>query len=189
MAKLTDNNKSLLIADYHTGKFSQRELAKKYDVSLGTVSKLTKEVNPQNEHLVNAQITVLSAKAMIPPEQMNAIMNTAQEIVYNQGLVTNATQLNLVRMTQCISDNVKSEKINVGMGAQQFQMVELGSSDYLNLQSAIDKAAITLKVADRHAPKSDINITQGQQNNNTPEIVGYGVRVLDIEAIDIKEED
>jgi len=46
MAKLTEHDKKLLIADYHTNKYSQRELAKKYNVSLGTVSNLTKEISP-----------------------------------------------------------------------------------------------------------------------------------------------
>ncbi|NBL01191.1 MAG: glutamyl-tRNA amidotransferase, partial [Erysipelotrichia bacterium] len=56
MARLTDHDKKLLIADYHTNKYSQRDLAKKYNTSIGTVNNLTKEVSPQNEHLVNAQI-------------------------------------------------------------------------------------------------------------------------------------
>ena len=68
MARLTDHDKKLLIADYHTNKYSQRDLAKKYNISIGTVNNLTKEITPQNEHLVNAQISILSAKAILPPE-------------------------------------------------------------------------------------------------------------------------
>ena len=111
MAKLRDYDKKLLLADYHTNKYSQRDLAKKYNVSIGTVNNLTKEVIPQNEHLVNAQISILSAKAILPIEHLNAILNTAQEEVYNKSLVTNATQLNLVRTMEYLSQNKKLEKL------------------------------------------------------------------------------
>lgn len=165
LAKLTEHDKILILADYHTGKYSQRDLAKKHNVSLGTVSKITKEVEPKNEHIVNAQIAVLSAKSILSVEEMNAIMNTANEEIFNSGIITNATQLNVVRMMQHITENKKLEKVSIGLGIQSFQEVGLGSGDYLNIQNAIDKASITLKVSDRHAPKQDINLTNAQQNN------------------------
>lgn len=170
MARLTDNEKKLVIADYKTGKYSQRELAERHHISVGTVNNLTKEISADNEHLVYAQISLLSAKAILPPEQMNAILNAAQEELYNQGLVTNASQLNIIRMTEHISINKKLEKINIGDGVQHFEEVGLGSSDYLNIQNAIDKASITLKVSDRHAPKMEFN-QQNNQQNNTESVV------------------
>lgn len=169
MAKLTDKTKTLIIADYHTNKYSQRELAKKHNVSIGTINKLTKEIQPKNEHLVNAQISILTASAMISDEQMNAIMNTAKDEVYNKGLATNATQMNLIRITEHLAENKKLEKINVGDGVQNFEPVGLGSSDYKNIQDAIDKASITLGVNQRHAnAQTQVNIenTNAQQNNN-----------------------
>lgn len=165
MARLTDNEKKLVIADYKTGKYSQRELAERHHISVGTVNNLTKDLKADNEQFVQAQISLLTAKALLPPEQMNAILNAAQEEIYNKGLVTNATQLNLVRMTEHISVNKKLEKVNVGDGIQQFEEVGLGSGDYLNIQNAIDRASLTLKINDRHAPKTDINLTNAQQNN------------------------
>ena len=170
MAKLSDYDKKLLLADYHTNKYSQRELAKKYNVSIGTVNNLTKEVTPQNEHLVNAQISILSAKSILPIEHLNAILNTAQEEVYNKGLVTNASQLNLIRTTQYLANNKKLEKRGVGDGVQIFEEVGLGADDFKQCQDAIDKASITLKVNERHAPKQDINLTNAQQNNIVVEI-------------------
>jgi len=151
MARLTEHDKKLLIADYHTNKYSQRELAKKYNISLGTVSNLTKEISPQNEHIVNAQITILTAKAILPVEHLNAILNTAQEEIYNKNLITNATQLNLVRTMEYLSKNQKLEKINVGDGVQNFEPVGLGADDFKYCQDTIDKASITLGINPRHA--------------------------------------
>ena len=167
MAKLSDYDKKLLIADYHTNKYSQRELAKKYNVSIGTVNNLTKEVSPQNEHLVNAQISILSAKSILPIEHLNAILNTAQEEVYNKGLVTNASQLNLIRTTQYLANNKKLEKISVGDGIQQFEEVGLGADDFKQCQDAIDRASITLKVNERHAPRAEVKVTGGDDNSTT----------------------
>lgn len=169
MAKLTEHDKKLLIADYHTNKYSQRELAKKYNVSLGTVSNLTKEISPQNEHIVNAQITILTAKAILPVEHLNAILNTAQEAIYNKNLITNATQLNLVRTMEYLSKNQKMEKINVGDGVQNFEPIGLGADDFKYCQDTIDKASITLGINPRHANtniKVDNNNTQQEVNNN-----------------------
>ena len=44
MAKLSDIDKTKLLADWKTGKYSQRDLVKKYNSSNGTVSEITKGV-------------------------------------------------------------------------------------------------------------------------------------------------
>ena len=156
------------MADFLSGKYSHRELAKKFNMSLGTVNKLTKDVEPINEHLVNAQMSILTARAILPNEQMNAIMNTAQEEIYNKNLITNATQLNLVRTMEYLSNNKKLEKVSVGAGLQDLVEVGLGADDFKQCQDAIDKASITLGVNQRHS-NSQININnennQATQNN------------------------
>lgn len=170
MAKqLSEYDKKLILADYHTGKYSQRKLAQKYNVSLGTINNLTKEEIAQNEHLVNAQISILTAKAILPIEHLNAILNTAQEEVYNKSLITNATQLNLVRTMEYLSKNKKLEKRSAGDGVQVFEEVGLGSSDFKECQDAIDKASITLGVNQRHS-NTVINNANAQQNNTPTQI-------------------
>jgi predicted GIY-YIG superfamily endonuclease len=44
VARLSDKERDLILADYHTGHFTQRELSKKYSVSTATINKLTKDV-------------------------------------------------------------------------------------------------------------------------------------------------
>lgn len=173
MAKLNDTQKSNLIADYHTNSFSQRELAKKYGVSLGTVSKITKEIEPKNEHLVNAQMSILSAQSELPNEQMNAIMNTAKDKLYNQQLVTNATQL-LMQKTHKFLENGKATKIvteGQGMGASNAREVkhDLQSSDYKNIADTIDKASVTLGVNSRFNTAIQVNNENNNQVNNNIE--------------------
>ena len=149
MAKINQETKKLIIADYLTGKFSQRELSKKFNISLGTINNLTKHLTPENERLVEAQISILTAQQTLPSEQMNAVMNAAKDEAYNRGLIFNATQKNLNRVIDMLDKNTKLEKINVGEGVQNFEPVELNANDYKALQEMIDKASLTLGVNQR----------------------------------------
>ncbi|WP_459844220.1 hypothetical protein [Campylobacter concisus] len=166
MGKITDEIKEKILADFHTGKFSQRELAKKYSVSNGTVANLLKGLTPKNEHLVEAQITLLSAQTQKSEIEMSSILSTAKDEAYNRGLIFNATQKNLNRVMDMLDKNTKFEKVGVGDGVQNFEPVELNANDYKALQEAIDKASLTLGVNSRTGNIS-INNTNAQQNEVT----------------------
>ena len=144
MARLTDSDKESLLADYHTNKYSQRELAKRHGVSLGTVSKLTKEVTPQNEHLVNAQTAVTEAKSELPNEQMNAIMNASSDEVRRRGLIFGNAE-KLAGKIDTMSDQVDEPQ------------------DIKTLVDANHRVGQTLGVVDQFAPKIDINNTAAVQ--------------------------
>ena len=169
MAKLTDRQKGLLLADYHTNSFSQRELAKKYCISVGTVSKLTKEISPKNEHLVNAQMSILRAESDLEMNEMNAIMNTAKDKLYNEGLVISPSQKLLKLVDKTIDNNKITDKINVGMGVQNLEPRELNTTDFRNLADTIDKASVTLGVSERFST-SKVEVNQQQNNQTSNEI-------------------
>lgn len=166
MARLTEDKRESIISDYHTNKYSQRQLAKNHNVSIGTINKLTKEIIPQNEHLVNAQTSLLVAKSEISNEQMNSIMNTAHDEARRLNLVYGASEKLLQSATNIISNNKVVEKINIGDGVQKFETRELNTSDVKNLAEAIDKSSITLGVNQRHAVNNIINTNNQQTNNN-----------------------
>lgn len=170
MAKITDATKKLIIADYLTGKFSQRELAKKYNIALGTANKLTKNLTPENEHYVEAEVTMISARQTLPDEQMNAIMNAAKDEAYNRGLIFNATQKNLAKITEMLDKNTKYEKVGVGDGVQTFEPIELNANDFKALQDAIDKASLTLGVNPRFGGTT-INNANVQQSEETKIVI------------------
>ena len=165
MARLTDKDRELILADYHTGEYSQRELSKRHSVSVGTISKITKEETVQNEHIMNAQVTVLRAKSELPNEQMNAIMNAAQDKERRERLVYGNAEL----MASKIPDVVKSfivEKKDEETGEVTKEFL-MGTQDLKQLAEANDKLAITLNVAERHAPKQ---VTAIQVNNEEKEV-------------------
>ena len=177
MAKLSDKDELKLIADWKTGAYSQRDLSDKYNCSKGKVSQLTQGIEKaQNGQILTAQISVLSAKAYLSDEEMTAIMTAAQNEVFNKGLITNATQLNLVRTMEYLSKNQKLEKINVGDGVQNFEPVGLGADDFKYCQDTIDKASITLGINPRHA-NTNIKVDNNnlQQTNLSIEDISLAI--------------
>ncbi|WP_298085426.1 hypothetical protein [uncultured Campylobacter sp.] len=170
MAKITNETKEKILADFHTGKFSQRELAKKYNASKTTIANLTKGLIPKNDRLVEAQISLLSAQSSLTTTEMTAIMTAAKDEAYNRGLIFNATQKNLAKITEMLDKNTKYEKVGVGDGVQNFEPVELNANDYKALQDAIDKASLTLGVNQRTA-STTINNANVQQSEETKIVI------------------
>ena len=172
MAKLSNKDELNLIADWKTGRYSQRDLASKYNCSKGKVSQLTNGINKsQNGHLVDAQISILSARSILSEEEMTAIANTAQNEVFNKNLITNATQLNIARTIEYLSNNKKLEKVATGKGFETLTEVGLGASDFKQCQDAIDKASITLGVNQRHSNTVINNANLQENENKTIQIV------------------
>ena len=170
MAKITNEIKEKILADFHTGKFSQRELAKKYNASKTTIANLTKGLTPKNDRLVEAQISLLSAQSSLTTTEMTAIMTAAKDEAYNRGLIFNATQKNLAKITQMLDKNTKYEKVGVGDGVQNVEPVELNANDYKALQDAIDKASLTLGVNQRTS-STTINNANVQQSEETKIVI------------------
>lgn len=170
MAKITNEIKEKILADFHTGKFSQRELAKKYNASKTTIANLTKGLTPKNDRLVEAQISLLSAQSSLTTTEMTAIMTAAKDEAYNRGLIFNATQKNLAKITQMLDKNTKYEKVGIGDGVQNFEPVELNANDYKALQDAIDKASLTLGVNQRTS-STTINNANVQQSEETKIVI------------------
>ncbi|QCD52814.1 hypothetical protein [Campylobacter sp. RM16192] len=163
MARITDEAKEKILADFHTGKFSQRELAKKYNISNGSVANLLKGLTPENEHLVEAQISLLSAQNEKSEVEMSSILSAAKDEAFNRGLIFNATHKLIKRATEMIDKNTKMDKVNIGDGTQIFEPVELNPLDLKNLQEAIHKGGETLGVVTK-APTTQITNTNAQQS-------------------------
>jgi len=172
VARLTDEDKKLILADYHTGNYSQRELAKKHNVSIGTINKLTKEVVPQNEHLVNAQTTILKAQSELPNEQMNAIMNTATDKARRMGLIFGGLE-KLAQLTSNNLDKNKAQKVVTGKFGADVVETELQSSDLKNYADVLEKTGKSLGVIET-TPSVQIANQNVQEKVNDIKIVVEG---------------
>ncbi len=167
MARLTDDQRAQIVAEFNIGK-SQNQLAIKYECSPATINKLCKGLTPKYKDKVNTVVSIKSDLASESEYQSECFENEVNALVRQKGIITNLTELNLSRLQAHLETNKKSEKINVGDGVQNFEDVELGTSDYKNAQDTIDKASITLGVNQRHA-NSQINVNT---QNNMQQVVG-----------------
>ena len=158
------------------------ELCDKYDIDKKTLqNKISKELwevmgsikseisnVKQSLGKISGTIAQNPEKAHIIAEEILDSINSLAERIDAKKLIHGATKINLTRTIQYLQNNVKLEKMNVGDGIQQFEEVGLGSSDFKNIQDTIDKSAVTLELAPRHA-NQQINVNT--QNNNAQIIV------------------
>jgi hypothetical protein len=168
---ISTKKKNIIIAMWKTGEFkSFTAIAKHYKISTKTAQKIINETPQENESIVEIGVQYeMAKKSTKNPHEINTIEKVVQERVKASNLIYDLTNLNLEKLESHLRENKKSEKINVGDGVHQFEMVELGTSDYKNAQETIDKASITMGVNQRHA-NSQINVntqTNVQQNNLT----------------------
>jgi len=144
VARLNDDQRELILADYHTGHYTQRELSKKYEVSTATINKLTKGKEPKHEQKVNA-IVKATGDLYAESEQNEHEVNAVHKVIEDK-----------TRYLRLINDNASKLAGKLNTMIDQIDT----PSDALTLANANDRLAITLKVAERHAPK--IDVTQNQ---------------------------
>ena len=78
MARLTDDQREKILADFHAGK-SQRELAKRYEVSPATINSLCKGIEPKNIDKVNTLTRIKTELAAQSEYEVNAIHSEVEE--------------------------------------------------------------------------------------------------------------
>ena len=79
MARLTEQDKELILADFHTGYFTVRELAEKYNTSHTTINKLTKGVEPKHKDKVDKLISIKSDLATESLQEVYSVDNVVKD--------------------------------------------------------------------------------------------------------------
>lgn len=153
MAKKTiDQKKKACLLEFKTGRFTQRELAAKHDLSLGTVSRITKGVKQTLEHAVQSVSLATLATKDLTKDEMNTVQSVADTLSANTLMIQSATNTNINGLVETLENSKELEPL-----------------DHKHAQDAIDRASLTLKVNPRHA-QSIINNTNALQNNDNKEI-------------------
>jgi len=146
MARLTDEQRELILADYHTGQYTNRELAKKYDTSHVTIGKMVKEIDPKYKEIVTTQVAINRDLEDASYQEVTSINNEVTKLTKYTNLVNRIQEKALDKADTML------DQIDTPM-------------DLKLIVDSVDKASITLKVNARHAPKTDINNNNNQQNN------------------------
>lgn len=175
MAKLTDRQKNNILAKWHTGQYTKVELAKQYKVTEKVVRNIVGLEKPANGDIIEAQ-TALERfkKSEKSPSEIQAINNAVKdnlkEYQDKEKLRDNVfeTGLEIVKGIKKLIQNGKAQKVttaNLGEGIIEANIIEteLQASDYKQSAEGLDKVAITLEVAQRHAAAMKIDNTNAQQ--------------------------
>lgn len=155
MARLIDKDRELILADFHTGHFTQRELARKYDVSTATINKITKGLEPKHTEKVNAIVATVRDLSTESEQEVNAVHQKVNAQLRREGLIYGNAE-KLASKLMMMADEIDTP------------------TDLKTLAEANDKLAVTMKVADRHAK----NVTAIQVNSEGTKEVKSGMGEL-----------
>lgn len=161
MAKLTDDIKQKILADWKVG-ISQNQLAKKYLMSPATINKLCKGIEQSNVELVNAKVSVITALNEKNEYEVNSIDEEVNSRLRRSGLVYGILEGALKLSKENIARNATVEKIGVGAGVQNFEPRELRPEE---LKTYVDTAISAGKAWGIIEDKPLINNSNNQQNN------------------------
>jgi len=165
MARLTEAKREDIRNALILGE-SQYKASSMFEVSSATVNKIFKTIN-EDEFLVKEVKAEVSVKAKLnkgSERLVKAFDSKVNEELRRSGLVYGLTEKALKAASDIIDHGMIEEKINIGDGMQKFEERKLNTNDIKNIIDASDRAAITLKVADRHAPKIEVNTQNNNQN-------------------------
>lgn len=176
MAKLTDRKRNNIVAKWKTGVYTQRELAKTYNVDVATINKIVKEIPKENADLVEAGVVFENAKKSTKSQQEISEINKAIEYRLKKEFSEDNKRVKVYDLSYKLIDVVEDllknkkvkEKINVGIGVQEFQERDLNTSDVKNISDTISQIGKTLSVVDNK--ETVINNANVQSNETAMQI-------------------
>jgi hypothetical protein len=150
-------------AMYETGHKKAIDLSKEYDIPRNTLSRWIKEelwnISEQTDKAISKHIEVMEHFTEQTEQTQKAMTKIVKEKTSHLDFINNATKKNLKSMMK----KVKKETTIF---------------EHKAVQETIDKGAITLGVAQRHA-NTTINNNNAQQNNTQQDIQGYSVKTIE----------
>jgi DNA-binding transcriptional MocR family regulator len=138
-------DKSALLADYHTGDYSQRQLAKKHKISNGTVANLTKGLDKKNERLIQKKVEVEQELKLLNDQELSAIEHSVK---FKIDMLNDIEKFSTAAIKKAIQLMDKSDAGN----------------DFKAVVEGVDKLSILTKINDRHAKPASMQ--QNTQNNS-----------------------
>lgn len=155
MAKITDELKSKIIAQYRIGK-SQNWLSREYELSPATINKLCKGVPQDLVEKVNTQIAIKSQLASESEYISEYFDKEVNEQLRNKNLVYGVTHKALLKANALLDTAENMYDINTAI-------------------QLADRASLTLGVNPRHA-SNQVNI----QNNQSIEPTKIIREIIDV---------
>lgn len=181
MAKISDRQKSNILAKWKTGEYSKVQLAKTYRVTEGAIRKIVGNQEPTNKGIVEVQAELEILKKY--DKSTIEIAEIDKAVKYRIGQMTeedqkeirvNKTAFALLDRIQQLAESgkkktlTKVEHFDEGkkiMTTMEEKEVDISPTDIKNMTDGVDKISLTTNVNQRHANSQvNINNTNAQQN-------------------------
>ena len=155
MAKLTDNDKLKILADWKAG-ISQNQLSKNYSLSPATINKICKGIEQSNVQIVNAKIAIATELQNKNEYEVNSIERIVNDELRRKNLVY-GVQEKAIKKAETMLDQIDTPL------------------DLKNIVDAVDKASLTLGVNQRHS-NQNINVQTNTAMQTNTEITHQVVK-------------
>jgi cell division protein FtsB len=143
-------DKDALLADYHTGDYSQRQLAKRHNISNGTVANITKGLDKKNERLIQKKVEVAQEVKLLNEQELSAVEHSVR---FKLDMLKDIEKFSYSAMSKA------NELVNASDSGNDFKAVVEG----------VDKLSVMTKINDRHAKPA--HMQQNTQNNVTELVI------------------
>jgi cell division protein FtsB len=143
-------DKDALLADYHTGDYSQRQLAKRHNISNGTVANITKGLDKKNERLIQKKVEVAQEVKLLNEQELSAVEHSVR------------FKLDMLKDIETFSYSAMSK-------ANELVNASDSGNDFKAVVEGVDKLSVMTKINDRHAKPA--HMQQNTQNNVTELVI------------------
>ncbi|WP_341232383.1 hypothetical protein [uncultured Methylophaga sp.] len=141
-------DKAALLADFHTGTYTQRQLADRHKISPAMVNRITKGVEKKNAEIVNKKVELNQDIKLLSEQEVNAV-NEA------------------VHFKEKMIGEIQLFTTNAMRKAGDLLTLSDSGSDFKAIVEGVDKLSITTGVNERHAKPSQVQ-QNTQINNEAP---------------------
>lgn len=139
MARLNDDDREKILADWHTGQFSVRELGARHNIGKTTIAKLVQGIDPKHKDKVDTLVAVKTALAQENGQEVDSVNRIVDEKTRHLQFLHNATLKNISNMAKKLGENATIK-------------------EHKYAQEAIHKAGQTLGVVEQFAKSGDVNV-------------------------------
>jgi len=153
-------------AYYEAGTHSLSQIQDIIGISKSKLSeKAKKELweRGRNSDYIEAKVIIAEKKGNEKRNTLEVLDNIADEKIRHRHIINSNAELLASHIPKVIKSLI-TKQINQDTGKEE-EIYALDSKTVRELAEANDRISITLKVNERHAPKTDINLTNAQQNN------------------------
>ena len=152
-------------AYYEAGTHSLSEIQEIIGISKSKLSEKAKKEQwerGRNSDYIEAKVLIAQKKGNEKRNALEILDNIADEQIRNKKLINSNAELLASHIPRVLKSLISIEKDENG---KEKELYAVDAKTIRELAEANDKLSITLKVNERHAPKTDIALTNAQQNN------------------------